>query len=145
MGFVAIKPKVGIHSREFTLTPALELSMEYGIKVKPELFDALRDLRKHIEASYWYEAAPMLTAQDVRQLGEIVNKAQLKIKKQPIEMPEVEHRAFHLAIFQHLENPIVQSFLETYWEINTQLERNYYLDQNYLEMFGTTTSVLWMP
>lgn len=133
LGFVAIKPKIGIQSREFSLTPALELSMTYGIKLKPELFDAYRDLRKHIEASYWHEAAPLLTTQDVRNLGEIVHKAQDKIHKQPIELPEDEHRVFHLTIFRHLENPIVQSILETFWELNAQSERNYYLDQNYLE------------
>jgi len=133
LGFVAIKPKVGIHQRDFTLTPALELGMSYGIKVQPELFEAFRDVRKHIEAGYWYEAAPLLTTTEVHELGEIVGRAQAKIKKQPIELPEAEHRSFHLAIFRHLENPIAQSLLETYWELNAQVERNYYLDQTYLE------------
>lgn len=132
LGFVSIKPKTGIQPCGFSLSPALMLSLQYGIKVQPEIFEAFRDLRKHIEASYWYEAAPLLTSGEVSALGEIVRKAQLKIENQPIEMPEKEHRAFHLAIFQHLENPLAKSVLETFWELNAGNERNYYLDQTYL-------------
>lgn len=134
LGFVTIKPKTGIQPCGFSLAPALRLSLQYGIRVQPELFEAFRDLRKHIEASYWFEAAPLLTSAEVSTLGDIVRKAQSKIKKQPIESPEKEHRAFHLAIFQHLENPVVKSLLETYWDLNAGNERNYYIDQNYLEI-----------
>jgi DNA-binding FadR family transcriptional regulator len=134
LGFVTIKPKTGIQPCGFSLAPALRLSLQYGIRVQPELFEAFRDLRKHIEASYWFEAAPILTSAEVSTLGDIVRKAQSKIKKQPIESPEKEHRAFHLAIFQHLENPVVKSLLETYWDLNAGNERNYYIDQNYLEI-----------
>lgn len=134
LGFVTIKPKTGIQPCGFSLAPALRLSLQYGTRVQPELFEAFRDLRKHIEASYWFEAAPLLTSAEVSTLGDIVRKAQSKIKKQPIESPEKEHRAFHLAIFQHLENPVVKSLLETYWDLNAGNERNYYIDQNYLEI-----------
>lgn len=134
LGFVTIKPKTGIQPCGFSLAPALRLSLQYGTRVQPELFEAFRDLRKHIEASYWFEAAPLLTSAEVSTLGDIVRKAQSKIKKQPIESPEKEHCAFHLAIFQHLENPVVKSLLETYWDLNAGNERNYYIDQNYLEI-----------
>jgi DNA-binding FadR family transcriptional regulator len=134
LGFVTIKPKTGIQPCGFSLAPALRLSLQYGTRVQPELFEAFRDLRKHIEASYWFKAAPLLTSAEVSTLGDIVRKAQSKIKKQPIESPEKEHRAFHLAIFQHLENPVVKSLLETYWDLNAGNERNYYIDQNYLEI-----------
>jgi DNA-binding FadR family transcriptional regulator len=132
LGFVSIKPKIGIQTCDFSLSPALMISLQYGLKVQPELFETFRDLRKHIEASYWYEAAPLLTSMEVNAMGDIVRTAQLKIENQPIEMPEKEHRTLHLAIFQHLDNPLVKSILETFWELNTGNERNYYLDRTYL-------------
>ena len=51
LGFVSIKPKIGIQTCDFSLSPALMLSLQYGINVQPALFKAFRVLRKHFEAS----------------------------------------------------------------------------------------------
>lgn len=133
LGFVDVKPKVGIQTRAFSLTQPLELGMRYGIKVQPHLFESYGDLRKHVETSYWYEAAALLNRPDIASLNQLVKTATQKIHEQPIQVPESEHRAFHLTIFQRLNNPVVLSILETYWELYAQAEVNYYLDQNYLE------------
>ncbi|MFZ3151379.1 MAG: FCD domain-containing protein [Anaerolineaceae bacterium] len=133
LGFVDVKPKVGIQSRSFSLTQPLVLGMRYGVKVQPGLFAAYSDLRKHIETSYWYEAVSLLTTQDIDKLEQLVTNAKKKIQEKPIQVPEIEHRTLHLTIFHRLDNPVVQSILETYWDLYEDLEYNYYLDQTYLE------------
>lgn len=133
LGFVDVKPKVGIQSRVFSMNQLLELGVTFGAKVQPDLPEALRDLRKHLEISYWYEAAPLLTSQDVQSLRDIVAGAFNLISGEPMRIPEQEHRDFHLTIFSHLDNPIVKSIMETFWKSNEEMERAQLPEQAYLE------------
>lgn len=137
LGLVDVKTKVGIQNREFTFNHLLELGLRFGAKVQPGTPDAFRDLRKHVESSYWHEAAPLLTAQDRETLQEIVRSAFARISKEPISNPSKEHQDFHLTIFSHLENPIARSILETFWKLNVEAERDLPPDRPYLENVWT--------
>ncbi len=60
-GFVEVRPKTGIRKNKYRFTPAVTASLGYAIKENAKLFDAYADLRKHIEAAYFEEAAALLT------------------------------------------------------------------------------------
>lgn len=133
LGFVDVKTRVGIQNREFSINQCLELCLRYGAKVQPDVSDALRDLRKHIEISYWHEAAPQLTSRQIQTLHRIVDAAFAEISREPVRSPQPEHRDFHMLIFEHLENPLANSILETFWNLNAEYERNLPVDRAYLE------------
>lgn len=133
LGFVDVKTKVGIQKREFSFDQLLETGLRYGSKIQPGLADAFRDLRKHIEISYWYEAVPLLTSQNRDALQRIVSRALERISKKPPQIPGKEHQEFHMTIFSHLENPVAKSVLETFWKFNEEAERNLQADRFYLE------------
>ncbi|MEL7644765.1 MAG: FCD domain-containing protein [Anaerolineaceae bacterium] len=133
LGFVDVKTKVGIQNREFSLNQCLELGLRYGAKVQPNVPDALRDLRKHIEISYWHEAAPQLTSGEIQSLYRIVEAALVGIGREPTYFPQTEHREFHMLIFAHLENQIAKNILETFWKLTVDYERNLFPDRAYLE------------
>ncbi len=133
LGFVDVKTKVGIQNREFSLNPLLELGMRYGAKVQSSVPDSLRDLRKHIEISYWHEAAPQLTSLEIQDLNRHIENALVKLLQDPTHMPEQEHREFHMLIFSHLDNPLAKSVLETFWNMTAETERVMVHDQAYLQ------------
>ena len=64
-----------------------------------------------------YEAVPRLTPQDVKVLEALVVTAEHKISQTPIQRPDLDHRDFHLKIFSRLDNPVVSSVLEAYWDM----------------------------
>lgn len=133
LGVVEIRPKTGMSLREFTLTPALMLGLNYSQKIDPFTFEQLSDLRKNLESAYWPEAAPLLTREEVARLEALVLQANQKIARTPIQVPKEEHRDFHLGIFQHLNNKLVLSVLESYWILYQSSDLNIYMDQAYLE------------
>jgi len=133
LGVVEIRPKTGMSLREFTLTPALMLGLSYSQKINPLTFEQLSDLRKNLEDAYWSEAAPLLTRDEISGLEQLVNLAQRKITKSPIQIPQEEHRDFHLGIFQHLNNHFVVNLLESYWTLYQTSDLNMFMDKTYLE------------
>lgn len=133
LGLVEVKPKIGIQTRPFSLEDTINLGLQYGMKVQPELFDYFSDLRKHVELSYWYEAVPSLTNQDIFRLQQLVTLAKQMISEQPVKNPEIEHRRFHTTIFKRLKNTVVRSILETYWDLYDLVEPGYILERSYLD------------
>ncbi len=75
----------------------------------------MRELRKHIELSFWHEAVTLLTWKILVTLRHLVSCAREKLNLYPIEVPFQEHRLLHLTFFKHLHNPFVQGILEAYW------------------------------
>ena len=134
LGVVEIRPKTGMSLREFSLTPALLLGLDYAQKIDPLTFDQLSDLRKNLESAYWPEAAPLLSREEINQLETLVIQANHKIARTPMQVPKEEHRGFHLGIFQHLSNRFVMSIFESYWALYQSSDLNIYMDKVYLEL-----------
>ncbi len=133
LGLVDVKPKVGIQLRQYSLAPALKLSLSYGMRVKPELFEEYRDLRRHLELAYWHEAVVLLSKSDLDRMQSFVDQARRKISVKPIQVPQEEHRDFHMTLYRRLENTVVDSVLEAYWEMYINSDLNYYMNSDYLE------------
>jgi GntR family transcriptional repressor for pyruvate dehydrogenase complex len=134
LGVVEIRPKTGMSLHQFSLTPTLMLGFRYSQKVDPLTFEQLSDLRKNLESAYWPEAAPLLNREEIARLESLVQQANQKIARFPIQIPKEEHRDFHLGIFQHLNNHFVFSILESYWNLYQSSDLIIYMDQAYLEL-----------
>lgn len=116
LGFVSVRPRLGIRREPFDFSPAVRTSVLFALATGEASFAQFSQLRQSIERSFWHEAVVLLTAEDKEELRAIVNQAWSKLKGDPIHIPNGEHRRLHLAIFRRLENPFVAGLLEAYWD-----------------------------
>lgn len=116
LGFVSVKPKVGILKRPFSFTPAVLQTLLFGLGSGEAEFSQFSQLRQAVEMGFWDQAVQQLTSDDIAELKRITQLAWEKLRGQPVRIPNGEHRQLHLTIFKHLENPFVQGILHAYWE-----------------------------
>jgi DNA-binding FadR family transcriptional regulator len=133
LGLVEIRPRTGIQTRPYSLFPGLRTSIRYALSSGLASFQEIKDLREHLETSFWDEAVQALTMEDIEKLSQLIRKAWTMLRGNPIQIPHVEHRELHLTIFSRLENTFVQGILETYWDAYETIGLNLYTDYSYLE------------
>jgi DNA-binding FadR family transcriptional regulator len=133
LGIVEIKPKAGIHKTGYSLKPALLASLTYAVDCNSQLFAHLSSLRKHLEAAYFIEAVQLLSTSDIEYLTFLNKKAQEKIRSIPPQLPNAEHREFHLGIYRRLNNPFVTSVLEVYWDLYRSTGLEIYPEMTYID------------
>lgn len=133
LGFVEVRPRTGIKRLPYSFTPAVQESLSYAISVDKRYFEDFSNLRKHIEADYWYEAVALLSENDKAKLYNLVEKAWDKLHAEPIRVPQQEHRDLHLMIYSRLDNPFVNGILEAYWGAYEETGLNLYADLKYLK------------
>ena len=133
LGFIEVRTRTGIQKHDFCLTRPLTLSMTYGLRVDPELFQEYASLRRQLEIAYWYEACALLEKSHIQELQELVEQATIKILQNPMVIPMWEHRKFHLTIYHPLNNRVLNSVLETYWDLYEASHIHYYRNHEYLE------------
>ncbi len=132
-GFVDARPHVGIRKLPYSFTPAVQTSLLYAISLDRRYFDYFSDLRRHIEANYWFEAVSQLTKEDKAQLQKLIDLAWEKLEGQPIRQPHNEHRQLHIITYGRLENPFVNGILEAYWDAYERVGLSRYMDLGYLK------------
>ena len=133
IGLVEVHPRTGIRCLQYSFLPAVRQSLSFAISLDWSYFAAFSDLRNHIEASYWDEAARALACEDHVLLQELVSQANCKLNGKPIQIPHKEHRQLHLLIFGKLKNAFVTGLLEAYWEAYEAVGLNLYEDIDYLQ------------
>lgn len=133
LGLVEVRPKTGIRRIEYTFKPAVIQSLAYAIAIDPTAFESFSDLRKNLEAAYWYQAVSLLTAEDHLKLQQLVASAQGKMHGEPVQIPHAEHKELHLLIYRRLNNAFLNGMLEAYWEMYEVVGLNFYTDIAYLE------------
>jgi DNA-binding FadR family transcriptional regulator len=133
LGIVEIKPKAGIHKNNYSLKPAVLASLTYAVESNALWFKHLSNLRKHLEAAYFIEAVQLLSTADIEHLVYLNKKAQEKIRSIPTQLPNSEHREFHLGIYKRLSNPFVLSILEVYWDLYRSTGLEIYPDLTYID------------
>ena len=133
LGFVEVRPRTGIRCLPYSFLPAVRQSLSYAIEIDRNKFQKFSDLRNHVEAAYWYEAAASMTKEDIRELHYLVDSAWKKLRNPQIQIPHQEHRQLHLLIYKRLENPFVQGILEAYWEAYESVGLQDYAGLEYLE------------
>ncbi|MFM8320469.1 MAG: FadR/GntR family transcriptional regulator [Chloroflexota bacterium] len=132
IGLVEVRPRTGIRRLPYTFLPAVRQSLSYAVNIDPALFTAYSDLRNHVEAAYWNEAAGSLLPEDHQRLLQLMERAWEKLNNRNVQIPHEEHRQLHLLIFSRLDNPFVQGLLEAYWEAYEAVGLNMYADLGYL-------------
>jgi DNA-binding FadR family transcriptional regulator len=137
LGLVEVRPKTGVRTLGFSYEPALRLMAELAIAENPDHFEALRDMRTHLETSYWTEAVSCLEEADIRRLEDLVEQGWARLRGSPIQIPHAEHRALHMTVFARLPNPLAVALLETYWYAYEAVGLGLYADYAYLSEVWT--------
>jgi DNA-binding FadR family transcriptional regulator len=132
LGFVEVRPRIGIRRQPYSFSPAVRQSLQYALALDKSYFVTFADLRRHIETAYWYEAVRLLEPEDHSALKALVARAWEKLRGSPIEIPHPEHRKLHLTIYHRLNNPFVTGLLLTYWDAYETVGLNFFTDYNYL-------------
>ncbi|MBI3958906.1 MAG: FadR family transcriptional regulator [Chloroflexi bacterium] len=132
LGLIEASPRRGIHYTGYDFLPAVRQSLMVGLSLNRPLFDGYSALRSHLEIAFWDEAVSQLTGEDHTRLRWLVGQAWAKLQQERIQIPHAEHRAFHMTIFQRLDNLFVTGLLEAYWDAYEAVELNTYADYRYL-------------
>ena len=130
-GLVSVRPRVGIVREPFDFATAVLVSVLMGLGTGEATFNQFSQVRQAIEFSFWPEAVEQLTNDDKIQLTELVDKAWHKLRGNPIHVPNLEHREFHLTIFGRLDNPFVKGILEAYWDAYEASEMTRFVEYQY--------------
>ncbi len=130
---VDVRPRLGIRRIPFSFTPAVRLSLVYGVHLDRQYFEQYADLRNKLEYAYWHQAVAALTSEDHRYLQHLVDQALQKLNGVPVRIPHEEHRELHMAIYRRLNNPFVQGLLEAFWDAYESFGLNLYADYDYLQ------------
>jgi DNA-binding FadR family transcriptional regulator len=131
LGVVDVKPGRGTRVVEYRFTPVATLSALYAIGQNSENFEHLRQLRDALESAFWEEAVGQLNPADIAALRALISSAHDRLASQSIQVPASEHRAFHLTIFSHLDNPFVIGIMEAFWEAYEAFGLNLYFELDY--------------
>jgi len=137
LGLVEAKPRTGLRRLPYSFFPAVNQSLTYAITINQEHFLKFADLRRNLEAAFWYQAVYLLTEEDKVGLQKLIDQAWEKLRGTPIQIPQFEHRQLHLTIYKRLDNPFVSGILEAYWEAYEAVGLNLYAGYRYLEEVWT--------
>jgi DNA-binding FadR family transcriptional regulator len=132
-GFVDVQPRIGIHRLPYNFTPAVRTSLSYAISLDRKYFEDFSNLRRHIEADYWFEAVERLTEDDIKHLQQLVESAWRKLENPSPQLPHQEHRELHLTIYGRIDNVFVNGLLEAYWDAYEAVGYNRYTELDYLK------------
>ncbi|MGD8552717.1 MAG: FCD domain-containing protein [Anaerolineales bacterium] len=133
LGWVEVRPRLGIETRDFSPAAALSVSMRFALAKDRSYFDQIEELREVIEANYWHQAVQALNEGDKKDLVDLMERAWTLLKGEPVQIPHEEHRQLHLTIFSRLENEFVKGFLHAYWDAYESVGLNVFTDYPYLE------------
>ena len=133
LGLVEVRSKTGMRLKEYSFAPAVRLSVFAALAQDLSFFEQFSEVRKHIEIAFWHEACALLTPDDKNEMKACVDQALSKLSAEWIQIPNIEHRQFHMIIFRRLNNPFVVGLLEAYWDAYDAVELNRYSDFKYLQ------------
>jgi DNA-binding FadR family transcriptional regulator len=133
LGLVEVRSKTGTRLQAYDFAPAVRLSLLYALATDLHRFEQFSALRTHLEVAFWNEACALLTADDLAEMRGYVEAARAKLSDRWVHIPYQEHRAFHMSVFKHLDNPFVKGLLEAYWDAYEAVEVNRYADYAYFQ------------
>lgn len=138
LGFVEVRPRVGIRRQPYSFFPSVRQSLQYALALDHNHFETFANLRNHVESAYWFEAVEKLTSEDKTELQAILARAWEKLRGTPIQVPHEEHRKLHLLVYSRLNNPFVTGLLEAYWDAYEAVGLNVFAGgYEYLEQVWT--------
>lgn len=132
-GFVNVQPRTGITLLPYSFAPAVRHSLAYALSIDRRYFEDFSDLRRHVEANYWYQAVSELEPQDLECLRGLIKQAEHKLESNPPQLPHQEHRDLHMTIYGKLDNVFVVGLLEAYWDAYEAVGLSRYTELAYLK------------
>jgi GntR family transcriptional repressor for pyruvate dehydrogenase complex len=132
-GVVEMRPGDGTYVRPFDFYTAIRTLVLYSIARDRRNFDCFYELRVQLETAFWEKAARSLSQGDLKELQQLLERAERKLRGTPVEIPHREHRNFHLLIFSRLGNEFVQGLLRAYWDAYESVGLHLYFDYSYYE------------
>ena len=133
LGVVEVKPKTGIRKLPYDFYRTIKPGLTYALACGSISFHEFADLRKHLEAAYFLEAAQLLTPAEIEHLEGLISSAKMKLTSFPGQIPVEEHREFHTFIYRKLENPYLDGMLAAFWDVYHSSGFEVYPDLAYLE------------
>ncbi len=132
-GVVDMRPGDGTYVRPFDFYTAIRTVILYSIACDWRNFDHFYRLRVQVETGFWDEAVRALDQKDQEELLSILESAERRLKGTPAEIPNKEHRDFHLLMFRRLDNQFAQGILRVYWDAYEAVGLHRYFDYRYYE------------
>ena len=132
LGIIELQPRRGISIQPYQFGSAVVKSLKYSIKLNKNYFSEYSQLRMHLESAFFLEAVKLLDEADLQHVYQLTQSAKKKLNSNPIQIPHIEHRTFHLYIFSKLNNVFVKGLLESYWDIYETIGMDVYFDLDYL-------------
>ena len=132
LGIISSSPHKGNYFSKYSFTPAVVTSLSYAINTNQDNFWQYAQIRRVIEESFFVDAAKLLSDSDVTELNQIVMSASEKMNMDPIQIPHIEHRQFHLKIYSQINNIFIKGILEGYWHVYEEFGLNIYSNLEYL-------------
>ncbi|MEM7029159.1 MAG: FCD domain-containing protein [Chloroflexota bacterium] len=129
---VGVKPGAGTQIHDFNFASIIRIGLTYSLALSDQNFEAYKALRIATTAAFWEEAVSLLTPKNIEEVRALIEAAWSQLNHARIRIPHQEHRAFHLALFEQLDNPFVRGIEEGYWLAYEAIELNSYLDYQYL-------------
>lgn len=129
MGMISACPGKGTIVQEFNLDFIFQNVMFDTVGNSTEAISEMLDIRKKIELGYMRQAYERLTDEDVRRIRAILEG--IKRKWEQRIFFHADDRAFHMALFAHLNNRTLTSLLNAIWSVDENFkteEKVKYLD-----------------
>ena len=131
LGVVSVRPRLGTQRDAYDFSPAVLASLLFGMGTGDATFEQFSQMRQALETAFWDQAVAQLTPQDKVHLHQLVDQAWLKLRGQPVRVPNGEHRELHLTIFSRLDNPFVKGILSAYWDAYEASELTRFVSYQY--------------
>jgi DNA-binding FadR family transcriptional regulator len=133
LGLISAQPRKGIEILPYQFKPAVEKSLYCAVQLDNAYFYQFSEIRNHLENAFFIESSRLLTREDLNEIEGLINRAELKLKGKPIQIPHLEHRKFHLSIYKHADNVFLKGLLESFWDLYENAGLNLYNDLEYLK------------
>lgn len=131
LGLVSVKPRVGTRRQPFDFGTVVLPGLLFALASGEVTFAQLSELRRGIEMTFWDQAVRRLLPEDLDRMQQLLSDARAKLNGSRIQIPHIEHRAFHLTIFGRIDNPLILGLLTAYWDAYDAVELTRYQSYAY--------------
>ena len=121
MGMIQSCPGRGTVVKEFNLDFIFQNVLFFTVGEERKPIHEMLMIRKAIELSYMRQAYLALTSEDIRNIRESLEA--IKAKWQQRIFFHADDKVFHMTLFRHLNNSVLNSLLEAIWSVDENFQR----------------------
>lgn len=121
MGMIQSCPGRGTVVKEFNLDFIFQNVLFFTVGEERKPIQEMLMIRKAIELSYMRQAYLALTSEDIRNIRESLEA--IKAKWEQRVFFHADDKVFHMTLFRHLNNSVLNSLLEAIWSVDENFQR----------------------